>query len=277
MKKVMYSIGLVSAIMLSACSSDKNRGTTAEVSDTNTTETTDTGMSGEFKKSETAEMAGSASTTTGTTGTTMDDATRDASYQQHAQMISDQIARDLKLDDKTAAKVTKIYYERNRQIGELEQGTSLSATQRMGGRTNETTGNTTETARNNTKTNTNKSSTSARDTDVTGIGTQPKTTTDRATIDKTTESELKAVLTPQQYRQYEQNRNKYNSMQFNNTDMNRNTDMNKMNPGGTNSNLNNNNNNQLNNNQNNNQNNNTNRNKTGTGTGTQTDRPTGGN
>lgn len=264
MKKVMYSIGLVSAVLLSACSSDNNRGTTAEVSDANTTETTDTGMTGDFNRSETAEMAGSAGTTT---GTAMDDATKDASYQQHAQMISDQMARDLKLDDKTATEVTRIYYERNRQIGQMEQGTNFSATERMGGRTNETTGNTTGTAQDNTRTS--KSNTSARDTDVTGIGTQPKTTTNRATIDKTTDSELKAVLTPQQYRQYEQNRNKYNTMQLNNTDMNRTK------PAGTNNNMNNQNN-QLNNNQNNNNlNNNTDRNNNGTGT--QTDRPTGGN
>lgn len=208
MKKVFYSIGLVSMMMFAACTED--RGTSTEVVDANADESVNPATINDY------EQPGTAASTASTTYT-------DADYQQHAQTISGQMANDLQLDEATATEVTRIYYDRNRQLGELEQGTSFSSTERMGGRTNEsadmkagTTDRTTGNTGNNDIGNNDATNNMGNNTGTTNQNQSQTGTTDRTQIDKTTDRELKAVLTPEQYRQYEQNRDRYNNMQLNN-------------------------------------------------------------
>jgi PBP1b-binding outer membrane lipoprotein LpoB len=178
MKKALYSIGLVCAMLFTACSED--RGTSTEVADANENETVDPNNINDYDQP-------------GTAGTKASTPYTDAAYQQHAQLMSDKIATDLQLDDATATELTKIYYKRNLQLGDLEQGTSFSSTERMGGQTNETTSMNTDKNHNNSQTSTTS-------------------TMDRATIDRETDKRLKEVLTPEQYRRYEQNRDTYHNM-----------------------------------------------------------------
>lgn len=203
MKKTLYSIGLVCAMLFTACSEDK--GTSTEVADSNDNVTVDPNNINDY------DQPGTAGSTTSTQYT-------DATYQQNAQEVTDQMRSDLQLDDATATEVTRIYYNRNRQLGDLEQGSSFSSTERMGGRTNETRdmngGNTTGTG---TDMN-NNNNTMGNNADTNNIGNT--TETDRSQIDKTTDRELRNVLTPEQYRKYEQNRDRYNNMQFNNNNNN---------------------------------------------------------
>lgn len=226
MKKTLYSIGLVCAILFTACSEDK--GTSTEVADSNDNVTVDPNNINDY------DQPGTAGSTTSTQYT-------DATYQQSAQEVTDQMRSDLQLDDATATEVTKIYYNRNRQLGDLEQGSSFSSTERMGGRTNETRdmngGNTTGTG---TGTDMNNNNTMGNNADTNNMGNT--TETDRSQIDKTTDRELRNVLTPEQYRKYEQNRDRYNNIQFdNNNNINNNsgTDLNRgTNNTGTNSDMN---------------------------------------
>lgn len=260
MKKVFYSIGLVSVMMFAACTED--RGTNTEVVDANTDESVNPATINDY------EQPGTAASTASTTYT-------DADYQQHAQTVSDQMANDLQLDEATATQVTRVYYDRHRQLGDLEQG-SFSSTERMGGRTNETsdmntgttdgsTGNTgNNDMGNNDATNNMGNNTGTTDQNQSQTGTTGTTgTIDRTQIDETTDRELRSILTPEQYRQYEQNRDRYNNMQMNNNTGTMNNGTGTMNNGtGTNSGV----------------NDNTNRGtNNGTNTGTGTDRPTGGN
>lgn len=173
MKKIFYSIALVSAMIFTACTED--RGTTTEVVEANDDENVDPSTINDYERVGTAETNASTDYT-------------DATYQQHAKLVSDELSTDLELDNLTATKITKLYYERNRQLDELNRGASRS----INGQTDGT--GTTETAQGNN----------------TG-------TMDRARIDENMERELKTMLTPEQYRKYEQNRDKYNNMQMNNT------------------------------------------------------------
>lgn len=196
MKKVFYSIGLVSAMMFTACSTE-DKGTSTEVVDSNEDNNVNPNNINDY------DQPGTAGSTASTTYT-------DADYQQHAQQVTDQMTRDIQLDNATATKITRIYYNRNTKLGELEQGTNMNSTERMGGQTNESS----NMNSGNTGTNGTNQNNTANNSGTTGTN-QSQMNTDRTGIDDATDREIKNVLTPEQYRKYEQNRDKYNNMQMN--------------------------------------------------------------
>lgn len=203
MKKVFYSIGLVSVMMFSACTEDK--GTSYETADANQDENVDRNQIRGYGENETAADMSMRSGD-------MAQGTGEEAWRANSERIASQMATDLQLDNATQTKVQQVLLERERRLGELQGNYNYSETNRMGGQVAEDVDNT---------------ATSNRDKMDTDGGTmtdiQANTTdlnAERELILADTDRELRAVLTPEQFTQYEQNRVNYSGMGSDNNNSN---------------------------------------------------------
>jgi hypothetical protein len=153
MKKILYSVFITGAMLVAACSQE-DKGTSTEVVN-NDKEAVNPNNINDYDQP-------------GTAGSGASTAYTDEYYQQEAQFVTDEMARDLQLDNATATELVKIYYKRNSQLG--------------------------------------RNATAAEST----------SNNDRTSIDNMTDQEIKAILSPEQYKKYQQNRDKYNSMRMEN-------------------------------------------------------------
>ncbi|MDO6392147.1 hypothetical protein Q4E40_18575 [Pontibacter sp. BT731] len=238
MKKVFYSIAIVSAMMFTSCTED--RGKTYETADSNNDENvnqsnirgTDAAMGTTTDMSNSGDMAM---------------ANSDAAWRSNATRIAGQMATDMRLDTTTQNRVEQVLYERERRLSELEF--NYNETNRMGGQVAEDVDNmaTTEKkrydrdggsmtdTRGNMNTNTQNNTTAASNLD-----------TQREQIMEKTDNELQSILSKEQYRQYQEKRANYWGMsndgtnQLDNAGTNQNQNQqnsnNQMNNSGTNKN-----------------------------------------
>lgn len=202
MKKVFYSIAIVSAMMFASCSED--RGRTYETADANQDENVNPGH---IRGNETAMGT---TTDMGTMGSS-----DDAMWRSNSERIAGQMATDMRLDTTTQNRVQQVLYERERRLSELESNYNYSETNRMGGQVAEDVDNTA----------TRDRSRIDRDggtmTDMRGNmnnNTQDNTTdattlqTERERIMEATDRELQSILTQEQYSQYQDRRANYRGL-----------------------------------------------------------------
>ncbi|MFD2248347.1 hypothetical protein [Pontibacter ruber] len=232
MKKVFYSIAIVSAMMFASCGED--RGTTTEVANANVDEDVNPNHIrgyGDEASHNTAGMSGDA----------------DLGYRQEAEQVASRMASDLKLDQPTQTKVQQVYYDRAKRMGELEDRYNYSETNRMGGQANNDTendmsdnpntnmdatrpnnannaytGNNNEgeglnaNAANNKNQNAAGTSGNNMSNDMSTTGapmTQSQMESEQKKIMQDTDRQMKEVLTPEQYKQWQQNKSKYTNKQ----------------------------------------------------------------
>ncbi|MDX5420047.1 MAG: hypothetical protein LPK09_12595 [Hymenobacteraceae bacterium] len=189
MKKVFYSIAIVSAMMLASCSED--RGTTHEVADTN--ENVNPSHIRGYGENQTAADMGQEP---------------DAIWRQNSERVSGQMAADMKLDAETKNKVQQVLYEHEKRLDELEGNYNYSETNRMGGQVEEDVDNMATVDKNQI------------DRDG-GTATDMRTNTvdinaERELIIADTDRELEAILTPAQYQMYVANRANYDELKYKN-------------------------------------------------------------
>ncbi|SIR33898.1 hypothetical protein [Pontibacter lucknowensis] len=193
MKKIFYSIAVVSAMMFASCSED--RGRTYETADANQDENVN---QSHIRGNETAM------------GTTTDMSGSDAMWRSNSERIAGQMATDMRLDTATQNQVQQVLYERERRLSELEY--NYNETNRMGGQVADEVDNmaTTEKdrydmdggtmtdTRTNMNTNTQNNTTGTSDLD-----------TQREQIMQETDRELQSILSKEQYSQYREKRANY--------------------------------------------------------------------
>lgn len=193
MKKIFYSIAVVSAMMFASCSED--RGRTYETADANQDENVN---QSHIRGNETAM------------GTTTDMSGSDAMWRSNSERIAGQMATDMRLDTATQNQVQQVLYERERRLSELEY--NYNETNRMGGQVADEVDNmaTTEKdrydmdggtmtdTRTNMNTNTQNNTTGTSDLD-----------TQREQIMQETDRELRSILSKEQYSQYREKRANY--------------------------------------------------------------------
>lgn len=206
MKKVFYSIAIISATMFAACG---EKGTSYETADANQDENVNRSHIRSHGQGQTA-----AGLTEGS----------DATWRQNAEQISSKMASDLKLDPDAQNRVQQVLYERERRLSELQY--NLNETNRMGGQVAEDVdniptrdrdrydrdGGTMTDTRTNMSGNMETNTTAATEMDV-----------QREQIMTETDRELQSILTPQQYRQYQEKRANYWGMSTENPDPEENT------------------------------------------------------
>ena len=113
--------------------------------------------------------------------------------------FSAEIRNDLGVEGGVATEMVKVYYDQNRQLSEMEQRYRLSETARMGGQDEEDT--------------VTGSATAPMSSIPDGTQTQqPDMDTERERIHEDTDKKIKDMLTPEQYKQYQKNRSKYQDM-----------------------------------------------------------------
>ncbi|WP_076671795.1 hypothetical protein [Pontibacter indicus] len=199
MKKVFYSIAIVSAMLFASCSED--RGRTYETADANNDENVNQShiRGSESAMSSTTDMSNSG-----------DMANSDATWRSNATRIAGQMATDMRLDTATQNRVEQVLYERERRLSQLEF--NYNETNLMGGQVAEEVDNmaTTEKdrydkdggtmtdTRGNMNTNTQNNTTAASNMD-----------TQREKIMEDTDRELQSILSQQQYKQYQEKRANY--------------------------------------------------------------------
>lgn len=206
MKKILYPIFAISTMLFATSCKEgmnDNRGTTTEVVGANDDENVD------------PEHIRDYGTTPGASATT-GDTDADEQYRADADELTAQVTTDLKLDDQTKERVQQVYYNRNKKLGDLRQGNNSSAANRMNSNTSGSdlgTGgtntdaapiepNTIDTLRADANAGTNNSATmSATDTEAA-----------RKHINDEADRQLQAILTPEQWNLYQQNRTRYNAM-----------------------------------------------------------------
>jgi Spy/CpxP family protein refolding chaperone len=115
----------------------------------------------------------------------------DKMYGFEVDRYSGDFADDMNLDNNLATEMVKIYYDRSRQLSDLEQRYQYSETTKMGGQTQEG-----ETQ--------NKQPLNEADVKA-----------ERERINKDTDKKVKEILSPEQYKDYEKNRSKYHKMKLN--------------------------------------------------------------
>ena len=174
MKKLLYPILALSPVLFLTTSCSEDRGTTTEVVSANEDEDVNPDNIRGYGDAE----PGGAPPSSPEAG---------QMYGFEADRYSTEFTNDLNLEGDLATEMVKIYYDRDRQLSELEQRYQYSDTARMGGKTDEAAANTkplTETER----------------------------TAEKKRIDEETDTKVKKILTPEQYKKYEMNRNKYHQL-----------------------------------------------------------------
>jgi hypothetical protein len=232
MKKIVYSIAVVSAMLLASCGED--RGTTTEVADANKNEVVNPNQIrgyGDEPSQTTADMQGDA----------------DLGYRQEAEQLASRTASDLKLDKQAQTKVQQVYYDRAKRMGELEDRYNYSETNRMGGQTTNDTENdmsdNTNTNMDATRANNANNAYSGNSNEGEGTNanaankdnkagnnmnnatpmTQTQMESEQKKIMEDTDRQMKASLTPEQYKQWQQNRAKYGHSKMENNSPGANT------------------------------------------------------
>ncbi|WP_439880287.1 hypothetical protein ACSX1A_14115 [Pontibacter sp. MBLB2868] len=186
MKRLFYSIFALSTMLFMASSCSEDRGTTTEVASSNEDENVNPNNLRGYGDRE----PGGAPPANPEAG---------QMYGFEVDKYSDAFAKDLNLDADLATEMVKIYYDRNRQLSELEQRYQYSETSRMGGQAAEETDN-------------------AKTKEPPMTEAQKKAEQER--IDQETDQKVKEVLNPEQYKTYEMNRSKYHQMQLEKTGKN---------------------------------------------------------
>ncbi|MFT2007522.1 hypothetical protein ACMA1I_02510 [Pontibacter sp. 13R65] len=184
MKKTLYSICFASSILFASCTED--RGTTQEVADANDKEYVNPNHVNDFEDN-------------GITSTGGLEANTEEAHMERSQEISSKMAADLKLDKTTKEKVAAIFLERDKMLGDIDESYNVSATNRMGGQAeSEVDGSMTDPMQN---TNTANAPEAGEN--------EAQLTEMRSTIIEDADKDLRAVLTDQQFKKFEQNRSKY--------------------------------------------------------------------
>ena len=155
MKKIFYSIFALSVLLFSSTSCTEDRGTTTEVADSNEDESVNPDHIRGYGDAEPG-------------GTAPADPAAGQMYGFDRDKFSQQVTADLGLEGNLATEMVQVYYDRNRQLSELEQRLQTNAA---------------------------------------GANMEAE----RKRIDDETDKKVKGMLTPEQYKTYQQNRTKYNN------------------------------------------------------------------
>lgn len=174
MKKIFYSFFALSALLFSATSCTEDRGTTTEVVDSNEDESVNPDHIRGYGDAEPGGMPPSSPEA-------------DQMYGFDRDKFSQQVTTDLGLEGNVATEIVQVYYDRNRQLSELEERFQANATSRSGGQ-----------AADSASGNQQQMS-------------QAEMDAERKRIDDETDKKVKGMLTPEQYKTYQQNRSKYNN------------------------------------------------------------------
>jgi len=114
--------------------------------------------------------------------------------------LSAELRNDLGVEGDMATEIVRVYYDQNRQLSELKQQVLLSDTARMGGQA-------TEGARGSSVKAQQGANTAA------GAGQQRQDQeAQRKQIQEASDRKVKEMLTPEQYKKYQQNRTKYHDI-----------------------------------------------------------------
>lgn len=174
MKRLLYSIFALSTTLFLTTSCAEDKGTSTEVVSANEDES----VNPQHIRGYGDREPGGAAPSSPEAG---------QMYGFEADRYSTEFASDLNLEEDLATEMVKIYYDRDRQLSELEQRYQYSETARMGGKTDEATANQ-----------------------------QPLTEEEKKAeqerINKETDQKVKKMLTPEQYKEYEKNRSKYHQL-----------------------------------------------------------------
>ncbi|MHC2990985.1 hypothetical protein OB13_05070 [Pontibacter sp. HJ8] len=203
MKKIFYSIGVVSVMLFASCTED--RGTTTEVADANKDETVNPNQIRGYGEEQTAAS----------------DMDTEAAWRQNSEQLAGQMATDLKLDTTARKRVQQVLFERERRMGELEDRYNYTETNRMGGQANNDTRNDTsknpstnlDAKRPNNQGNAYRGNSNMNDGNNNNLQMrETEMNSERERIQANTEKELKAILSPEQFKKFEQNRASYTGM-----------------------------------------------------------------
>jgi len=203
MKKILYSILAISTMFFAtSCREDMNdnRGTTTEVVDANNKEDVDPEHIREY------DATPGASATTGETDA-------DEQYRTNADEITTQVAADLKLNTDTKARVRDVYYNRNKRLGDLSGASAANASSSNTSGSDVGTGgsNTADAPIEPNTVDTLRADANAQANSSTGISaTDPAAA--RKRINEESERQLQTILTPEQWKTYQQNRTKYDAI-----------------------------------------------------------------
>lgn len=190
-------------MLFASCTEDK--GTSTEVADANHDENVNPNQIRGYGDEQTAAA----------------DMDTEADWRQNAEQIAGQMATDMKLDPATQKRVQQVLFERERRMGELEDRYNYTETNRMGGQANNDTRNDTsknpstdlDAKRPNNRGNAYEGNSNVND--GTNNNLQMRETemnSERERIHAATERELKAILSPEQFKKFEQNRAAYTGM-----------------------------------------------------------------
>ncbi|TXK23465.1 hypothetical protein FVR03_22580 [Pontibacter qinzhouensis] len=184
MKKTLYSICCASALLFASCTED--RGTTAEVADANENEQVNQNHLNTSENQTIASTGGF-------------EANTEEAHLERSQEISSKMAADLKLDKTTKEKVASIFYERDKMLGDIDESYNVSATNRMGGQAEaEVDGSATAPTQNNNAGNMPEANEN-----------NAELTQMRSTIIEDADKDLRAALTAEQFKKFEDNRSNY--------------------------------------------------------------------
>ncbi|MCJ8167296.1 hypothetical protein MKJ04_20820 [Pontibacter sp. E15-1] len=159
MKKILYSAFALSALLFAATSCSEDRGTTTEVVDSNENENVDP-----------SHIRGYGDAEPGGTAPAAPEAGQMYGFDRDA--FSQQVNADMGLEGEVATQMVQVYYDRNRQLSEMEQRYQQAAA---------------------------------------NTDSKQRMDAERKRIDTDTDAKVKEILTPEQYKAYEQNRSKYNA------------------------------------------------------------------
>lgn len=157
MKKIFYSIFALSTLLFASTSCTEDRGTTTEVVDSNEDESVNPDHIRGYGDAEPG-------------GTAPADPAAGQMYGFDRDKFSQQVTTDLGLEGNLATEMVQVYYDRSRQLSELEQRLQANAD-----------------------------------------GAGADIDAERKRIDDETDKKVKGMLTPEQYKTYQQNRTKYNN------------------------------------------------------------------
>ncbi|MBF9251980.1 hypothetical protein I2I11_01610 [Pontibacter sp. 172403-2] len=195
MKKICYSIFAVCTIFFATSCNTDEKGTSMEVADANNNEDVDPEHIRDY-----AAIPGSE------TNTDIDE-----QYRSNADEMTAQVAADLQLNDGTKSRVRDVYYNRSKKLGDLRNGNTAGSSS---GGSDVGTGsasrgdapieaNTVDTLRADANAQANNNTTMpAADMEAA-----------RQRINDEANRQLQTILTPEQWKMYEQNRAKYDKMQ----------------------------------------------------------------
>ena len=185
-------------MLLASCTED--RGTTYEVADANKDENVNPNHIRGYGDQATADV--------GQAG--------HMQAQENSERFARQMGTDLQLDPETQTRVQQVLLDREQRIAELEDRYSYTETNRMGGQANNDT-------RNDSSSNPSTNMDAQRKNNAGNVYTgesnvaepgynnkqESNMTADRKRIISETDKELQAILTPEQFKEYQQNSKKY--------------------------------------------------------------------